>query len=645
MSQKLCGEAPPKNVVIVTTMWDKVTPQEGLRHEQQLRSSDSLKAILGEGAIMMRHNETHNSAADIISYILWESANITQFVREIDQKMVTLEDTATDTKLHSKIRELLQQQESKMDSLKLETKKMLENARDADSMGTKAEQVIAIMGPTGAGKSSFIYDLLPLDLRTNVKVGHNLQSQTIEVQPVSWTTKDGKRVKLVDTPGFDDSRAGMTSVEILKMIAKFLTNQYKEKNSRLTGLIYVHRISDPRMGGTAQRSLQIFQNLCGKDSLKNVVIVTTMWDKVTKEDGIRREEELKSSDDLFKPLLDGGATMMRYDRHPESGTEVIECLLGKSVTTTQIVREIIQDGKALEDTAAGTKLQSEIRELLKQHSDEMKALKDEMRELVHKEPAQERQKVNEEMQKERQRMDGAMTRLLMELDELKRDQDRPAVYECTSNFPVPETKCITDCSKLLGLVKEYQSTLVSKHLDIASSVASCIIAFADAVEKSLKGIQSASTTLKPVLKSQDVHSLQQFMRMDPHLKTFTQGTWTKAQHDMEMVTKDIEAILSKRGMLHKIRSGRRTNNALKEILGSAKEVIADMGAMVDWWMQVIRAIRYVEDAASHKTGEDGLTASAMVALTHIIDAFDAYCKAYATCPKNLHDAAHSFGDI
>jgi len=66
---------------------------------------------------------------------------------------------------------------------------------------------------------------VPSYLRAEVKVGHGLESQTNQVQPVCWVTEDGTKVKLVDTPGFDDSRAGLTDVQVLKMIATFLTDE------------------------------------------------------------------------------------------------------------------------------------------------------------------------------------------------------------------------------------------------------------------------------------------------------------------------------------------------------------------------------------------------------------------------------------
>ena len=181
------------------------------------------------------------------------------------------------------------------------------------------------------------------------------------------------------------------------------------ENSQLTGLIYVHRISDTRVGGTSQRNLRMFRKLCGTDSLKNVVIVTTMWDKVTPEEGLQREQELKSSNNLFKLLLDGEATMMRHERTAESATKVINRLLGKTATTTQIVREIMQETKTLEETAAGGELHGEFQALLKRHKEEMENLKAGWEAVTQRERAE-----------ERKRMEQVIATLSRQLDELRR---------------------------------------------------------------------------------------------------------------------------------------------------------------------------------------------------------------------------------
>ncbi|KAI5982160.1 P-loop containing nucleoside triphosphate hydrolase protein [Pisolithus marmoratus] len=218
------------------------------------------------------------------------------------------------------------------------------------------ERVIVIMGATGTGKSSFVRNAVPPALSSRVQVGHSLESETSQIQSIEWVNKDGVKIKLVDTPGFDDSREGVTDTDILEMIATFLAHEYRGAVSTITGLIYMHRIVDTRMAGHSKLNLRMFHKLCGEDSLKNVAIVTTMWDKVTTEEGQQREQELRSKPNLLKSLLDHGAVMRRHDRTPQSASKLIDDLLLRESTTVQIVRELVEEQKPLEETAAGTEL-------------------------------------------------------------------------------------------------------------------------------------------------------------------------------------------------------------------------------------------------------------------------------------------------
>ena len=55
---------------------------------------------------------------------------------------------------------------------------------------------------------------------SNLQVGMDLESCTSEVQLANEFTLDGRRVALIDTPGFDDTTKSDT--QILKNIAAFL---------------------------------------------------------------------------------------------------------------------------------------------------------------------------------------------------------------------------------------------------------------------------------------------------------------------------------------------------------------------------------------------------------------------------------------
>jgi hypothetical protein len=145
----------------------------------------------------------------------------------------------------------------------------------------------------------------------------------------------------------------------------------------LNGLIYVHRISDPRMGKVSKRNLRMFKQLCGDDSLRNVCITTTYWDQlVTKEKGEEREKELRESADLFKPLIDEGAQLVRHDKGITSARSIVNYLIHKDPTKLQIQIEL-DAGRTLENTSTGAILHGEILALKAKQEAELLALKEE----------------------------------------------------------------------------------------------------------------------------------------------------------------------------------------------------------------------------------------------------------------------------
>ncbi|KAF6804663.1 hypothetical protein CSOJ01_10014 [Colletotrichum sojae] len=69
--------------------------------------------------------------------------------------------------------------------------------------------VIAVMGVTGAGKSTFISDLVG---NNNVIIGHSLKSETKLTAAYRLDHEILGRIELLDTPGFDDTFSADTDV-------------------------------------------------------------------------------------------------------------------------------------------------------------------------------------------------------------------------------------------------------------------------------------------------------------------------------------------------------------------------------------------------------------------------------------------------
>jgi 50S ribosome-binding GTPase len=211
------------------------------------------------------------------------------------------------------------------------------------------------MGMTGSGKST----LINLIADEKVEVGHSLQSCTTEVQVASFSTKKGRPGYLIDTPGFDDTNRSDT--EILKEIAAFLTKLYVRR-IRVTGLVYVHRITDPKMQGSAVKNLKVFQRLCGAQCFPQVALVSTMWQLLQGSEaqalGEEREAELRSNDAFWGAMDKGRSRTFRHFGEEKSARTIFQWFLDlKQKVVLNIQRELVDEELTLDQTEAGTFLQ------------------------------------------------------------------------------------------------------------------------------------------------------------------------------------------------------------------------------------------------------------------------------------------------
>ncbi|KAF7416402.1 hypothetical protein PC9H_002668 [Pleurotus ostreatus] len=187
---------------------------------------------------------------------------------------------------------------------------------------TKDDDVIVLLGPTGAGKSTFLNSALGEDV---ARVGTTLSSCTSEVQIVKCPIPGARRqVALVDTPAFNHGNVKIADIE--KMIKKGLKEMYK-RQIKVAGILYVHRITDVRMTENPIRHLDTFHELCGGNQpAHKVILTTTMWANIDEETGGKRERELK--DGCWKPMASQGSRVMRYHDTSESARDIIRTLVG-----------------------------------------------------------------------------------------------------------------------------------------------------------------------------------------------------------------------------------------------------------------------------------------------------------------------------
>jgi hypothetical protein len=133
------------------------------------------------------------------------------------------------------------------------------------------------------------------------------------------------------------------------------------------------------MGGISRRNFEIFRQLCGEDTLKNVIIVTNMWSKVTEEEGASRESELKTNKKYFAPALQAGARMARHRGDMESATAILRLIVDNIPLVLKIQTQVVDEGLQIRDTAAGQVL---FKALLEKHAKQQKELAEMLREVV-----------------------------------------------------------------------------------------------------------------------------------------------------------------------------------------------------------------------------------------------------------------------
>ena len=130
------------------------------------------------------------------------------------------------------------------------------------------------------------------------------------------------------------------------MLTDVISSFYSYREGKtLTGIIYMHRISDFRVGGIAVKNFRMFRQLCGDSALQNLVIVTNMWGEVSPEKGQEREQELANNVKFFKNARDKGANMCRHDNTMESALGILRGIMRKQPVLLGIQDEMVNQSK------------------------------------------------------------------------------------------------------------------------------------------------------------------------------------------------------------------------------------------------------------------------------------------------------------
>ncbi|KAG6916086.1 hypothetical protein DXG01_008515 [Tephrocybe rancida] len=320
------------NIIVATTGWtdNATTTLLERRHKELL---EQWKPFVARGVSVLRlsaqenssHHDFHTSTV-ILNLIIKKAENVTTAKRAVWKGK---EQKAEDP--------------------------FMNDPRDTDL-------VIPVMGPTGAGKSTFINVVAGRDA---TEVSHGIKSCTPQLLPVilHHPTDHARRIVLVDTPGFDDTH--LSDSEVLRRTAVWLAQSYSA-NMTLAGVIYLHDISRPRLLGSFQKNLEMFNKLVGRDAIRNVVIATTHWGVILKEVDHRANHEEKLSESHWKDMIDLGAQLVRFADSKESGWDILNHIVNHAdvIGSVKIQEELVEIKKILPETEAGLALLYTLEELL-----------------------------------------------------------------------------------------------------------------------------------------------------------------------------------------------------------------------------------------------------------------------------------------
>lgn len=188
----------------------------------------------------------------------------------------------------------------------------------------------------------------------------------------------GENIVFVDSPGFDDTN--ISDTEVLREISTWLANAH-EKKIQLAGMLYLHRISDPRVSGTSMRNIKLLKKLVGLDA-SGLVIVTTFWDVLSESTGKMREKELREQ--FFRTMLSHGAIIRANDDPPSSAQGIVDYLLAnRRQVVLDIQRQMIDEAMSLEATPAGLQVSGNNERATRLVDREVRELQEELDEAIH----------------------------------------------------------------------------------------------------------------------------------------------------------------------------------------------------------------------------------------------------------------------
>ncbi|KAF9049133.1 P-loop containing nucleoside triphosphate hydrolase protein [Panaeolus papilionaceus] len=205
-----------------------------------------------------------------------------------------------------------------------------------------------IIGPTGAGKSSFIESLTgkrgSLSISKDQLAGY---TQDVRAYELVNTRIQDEPVFLIDTPGFSDTK--ISEIEIVDMIRAWL----KDRGLKFVDhILFLTPINSTRLAGTKRRTIAMVKEFLEgpEDDHGCLVFVTTMWDTLHNDRVTKRAESNYDQlcNETFKDYVERDAKVARFMNTRTSALQILDMpnyngFIFRANTSLQSSRHLYED--------------------------------------------------------------------------------------------------------------------------------------------------------------------------------------------------------------------------------------------------------------------------------------------------------------
>jgi polyhydroxyalkanoate synthesis regulator phasin len=165
--------------------------------------------------------------------------------------------------------------------------------------------------------------------------------------------------------------------------------------------------------------LDIFEKLCGPNSLHNVVIVTTKWDLLPKDNPIGERREAELLDDHMAMLVKLGAKHARHDDSIESVLHIVRPAMRYATTKTRIQEELVDECKELKDTEAGKRVAQDLRDKIDKMQKDWDKEQGAFQKKIEESNKEWAETLRRQREKDAEAYKGKVDKLQRDLDEVK----------------------------------------------------------------------------------------------------------------------------------------------------------------------------------------------------------------------------------